>query len=420
MHARLALVMVILVAVLSAGASAASTAQGAGFRSLSAGGAHACAIRVADDTLACWGSDALGQASPPAGRYASVFTGPFHSCATRLLDHAAVCWGYNHAYYERFLPAAATASIAMGVFFICSLSADGGLICSDKSPSCDVCEDGVPLSQTPPGSFSAVTAGYDHACAIRSGDDALACWGGDAFDQASPPSGTFASVSAGYDFTCGVRLDHALRCWGAGAEDERRPPPGSFTTVAAGAAHVCALRTDRTIACWGRDTAGDTAAPPGSFVEVSAGYSFSCGVRADGSLACWGANDDGVTDPPAVDLTPPTVRCDASPAVLWPRNGKLVRVTVDVSVDDATSGPGGFVLLSVASDQVDRATGAGRHAGDIQDWTIGTADPVGFLRAETSGHAVRHYTLRYRGFDRAGNASDCTTTVTVPANRGRA
>ena len=103
--------------------------------------------------------------------------------------------------------------------------------------------------------------------------------------------------------------------------------------------------------------------------------------------------------------------------MLWPRNGKLVPVTVDVSVDDANSGPGGFTLLSVASDQADRTTGSRRHAGDVQSWTIGTADAAGLLRAETSGDAVRRYTLRYRGFDRAGNASDCATTVTVPATR---
>jgi alpha-tubulin suppressor-like RCC1 family protein len=420
LHARFALVLIVFVAVLSAGATAPATAHAAGFRSLSAGGAHACAIRVEDDTLACWGWDAFGQASPPAGRYASVFAGGYHSCATRLPDRSAVCWGYNHAYYERFLPAGATASIAMGVFFMCSLSENGGLICGDKSPTCDVCDDGVALSQTPPGSFRAVTAGFNHACAIRSGDDTLACWGDDTFGEASPPPGAFASVSSGYEFTCGIRLDRALLCWGAGAADERRPPPGSFTAVAAGASHACALRTDRSIACWGRDSAGDTASPPGSFSEVSAGYNFSCGIRVDGALACWGADGYGVTDPPAIDRTPPTVRCEASPAVLWPRNGKLVPVTVDMSVDDAGSGPGGFALLSAASDQADRATGSRRHAGDVQGWTSGTADVAGLLRAETSGDAIRHYTLRYRGFDRAGNASDCTTTVTVPANRGRA
>jgi len=400
---------VLAVAALLASALPA-TVQAAGYRSLSAGATHACAIRLDDDAIVCWGSNDLGQASPPAGRYAAVFADGGHTCATRLLDHTAACWGSNVAYYERFLPAGAVASIADGVFFICSLSADGRLLCSDKGPTCDICDDGVPLSQTPPGTFAAVTAGYDHACAIRNGDATLVCWGDDTFGQASPPPGTFASISAGYDVTCGVRVDHALLCWGLPAQDHLRPPPGSFTTVSAGPSHACALRTDGSIACWGRNSFGEANAPPGSFTEVSSGNGYACAIRVDGSLACWGYNGYGEADPPdEVDTTPPTVRCGATPAVLWPRNHKLVPVAVDVAVADAASGPGGFRLLAVASD-----------ADDQQGWAIGTADTAGFLRAETSGHAVRRYTLRYRGFDRAGNASDCTATVTVPANRGRA
>jgi hypothetical protein len=515
---------VLAVAALLASAAVPATAHAAGYRSVSAGGGYACAIRVADDALVCWGANAFGQASPPAGRYAAVFAGGYHSCATRLLDRSAVCWGRNHAYYERFLPVGPVTSIAMGVFFMCSLSADGGLICGDKDPTCDVCDDGVPLSQVPPGGFEAVTAGFNHACAIRSGDGTLVCWGDDTFGEASPPPGAFASVSAGYEFTCGVRRDHALLCWGANAQDEWKPPPGSFTTVASGAVHACALRTDGSLACWGRDTAGETDPPPGSFKELSSGYGFSCAVRADGSLACWGANGSGAADPPGeppkqpptttialtpaspdgangwyvssvhaavsatanvpgadvvqtlcaldpvpapasfydfpygcayfgdgldvggdgehalyaasrdaggmveapvhvrfkLDRAPPAVRCSASPALLWPRNGKLIAVAVDVSVEDATSGPGGFALLSVASDQADGATGGARHAADMQGWAVGTADAAGFLRAETRGRDARRYTLRYRGFDRAGNAGGCRVTVTVPANRGRA
>src|SRR5215212_399528 len=223
------LALALLVATLLAGATVSASAHAAGYRSVSAGGSHACAIRVDDDAIVCWGWNDLGQASPPAGRYASVFAGDYHSCATRLVDHVAVCWGYNHAYYERFLPAGPVASIAMGSFFMCSLSATGGLICGDKSATCDVCYDDVPLSQTPPGSFKAVTAGFRHACAIRDGDDTLACWGDDESGEASPPPAAFASVSAGSSFTCGVRLDHALLCWGARVTDDWRPPAGSFT-----------------------------------------------------------------------------------------------------------------------------------------------------------------------------------------------
>jgi alpha-tubulin suppressor-like RCC1 family protein len=309
---RASCALVLVVAALLA--ADAALAHAAGYRSLSAGGSHACAIRVDDDAIACWGDDSLGQASPPSGRFAAVFAGVYHGCAIRLLDRSAVCWGYNHAYYERFLPAGPVASIGLGVFFICSLSAEGRPICADKGPSCDICEDGIPLSHTPPGSFEALAAGWGHACAIRDGDDTLACWGDDTFGQASPPPGAFASVSAGYDFTCGVRLDHVLLCWGWDM-DGRAPPAGSFTRVAAGASHACALRTDGSVACWGRNASGQTDAPSGSFTEVSGGYSFSCGVRTNGSLACWGANGGGQADPPAeLDRTPPVVQCSASPS----------------------------------------------------------------------------------------------------------
>jgi hypothetical protein len=506
----------LVLAVAALLAADAGLAHAAGYRSLSAGGSHACAIRADDDAIVCWGDDSLGQASPPAGRFAAVFAGDYHSCAIRLLDRAALCWGRSVAYYERFLPAGPAESLAIGSFFMCALSAEGQLLCGDKGPSCDVCEDGIPLSQTPPGSFKAVTAGFDHACAIHSGDDTVACWGDDTFGEASPPAGAFASVSAGYDFSCGVRLDHALLCWGWDM-DGRAPPAGSFATVDAGASHACALRTDGSVACWGRNASGQTDAPSGSFTEVSGGYSFSCGVRLDGSLACWGANGGGQADPPGeppklpptttialtpaspdgangwyvspvhaavsataqvpgvtvpqiacvldptpvpatfydfpygcpylgkgldvtedgehalyaasrdssgmaetpiaarfkLDRTPPVVQCSASPSSLWPRNRKLVAVAVDVPIADATSGPAGFTLLSVASDEPGGAT-------DLQGWTIGTADAAGFLRAETRGRATRRYTLRYRGFDHAGNASDCDVTVVVPANRRNA
>ena len=56
-------------------------------------------------------------------------------------------------------------------------------------------------------------------------------------------------------------------------------------------------------------------------------------------------------------------------------------------------------------------------AGDIKDWTPGTADTSGQLRAERYG-GTREYTLTYQGIDKAGNRTDektnCKATVTVP------
>ncbi len=51
-------------------------------------------------------------------------------------------------------------------------------------------------------------------------------------------------------------------------------------------------------------------------------------------------------------------------------------------------------------------------AGDIQDWTVGTADTTGQLRIERYS-IDRVYALTYHGFDAAGNTARCTTDLTI-------
>ena len=112
------------------------------------------------------------------------------------------------------------------------------------------------------------------------------------------------------------------------------------------------------------------------------------------------------------DTTPPTVACSAAPTQLWPPNNKLVAVTTHVSVSDSGSGPAGFTLSSVTSNEGD---GASESAG----WTPGTPDTTGFLQASRLGSGTgRVYTLTYQGRDNAGNSAACTTTVTVPHDQG--
>jgi hypothetical protein len=120
-----------------------------------------------------------------------------------------------------------------------------------------------------------------------------------------------------------------------------------------------------------------------------------------------------------IDKTAPTLACSASPKALWPANHKMVAVQAAVSVNDALSGPGGFVLVSAASNEPDDGLGDGDTANDIQDFVIGTPDLAGLVRAERSGRgAGRTYSLSYRGWDAAGNPGTCTTAVSVPHDRG--
>lgn len=119
-----------------------------------------------------------------------------------------------------------------------------------------------------------------------------------------------------------------------------------------------------------------------------------------------------------LDITPPTVTCSATPSILWPPNHKLVSVTATVTVADAGSGPDGFMLVSVTSNEPDNSLGDGDQPNDIQGFVVSTADTSGSLRAERSGKGHgRVYTLAYRASDVAGNSAICSTTVTVPHNR---
>jgi hypothetical protein len=88
-------------------------------------------------------------------------------------------------------------------------------------------------------------------------------------------------------------------------------------------------------------------------------------------------------------------------------------------VGDAVSGPAGFQLHRVVSDQPDSGTGGGDRPDDIQGWTTGTDDTSGQLRAELSGHATRTYRIEYLGFDQAGSSHLCLQKVTVLAPGSR-
>ena len=95
-------------------------------------------------------------------------------------------------------------------------------------------------------------------------------------------------------------------------------------------------------------------------------------------------------------------------------NHKLITVNTTVTVTDGVggSGAGGFTLVSVTSSQADSGLARDDVAGDIQGWSVGTADTGGLLRQERYGND-RVYTLTYQGRDIAGNTATCTTTVTV-------
>ena len=203
---------------------------------------------------------------PARAGYVAVSAGGRHTCAIRASDSAIACWGANgYRYYD---PEAGEVRIQ---------------------------ETG--LTDAPDGSYTAVSAGTDHNCAIRE-DKTLACWGESPTEEkvglTNAPGGHFTAISAGGSHTCAIRESGAIECWGRNYRGVRQgtgstdAPPGRFTAVSAGSLHTCGLRESGAIECWGDDGYEQTYAPAGSYTAVSAGGSFTCAIRESGEIACWG------------------------------------------------------------------------------------------------------------------------------------
>ena len=150
--------------------------------------------------------------------------------------------------------------------------------------------------------FTALDAGDQHSCAIRT-NGTIACWGNNEHGQADPPEGQFTAVSAGWAHSCGLRTNNTITCWGTNWNGPNSPPEGQFAAISAGRTHTCALRTNRTISCWGRNQYRQADAPTGQFTAISAGGSHTCALRADSTITCWGSNSDGQTDQPEGQFT---------------------------------------------------------------------------------------------------------------------
>ena len=265
------------------------------YAQVSAGGLHTCGLKT-DGTLACWGDNGEGQATPPDGTFTQVSTGFWHTCGIKT-DGTVACWGSNGDRQTTPLTGVFT-QVSAGYGHTCGVQTDGTVACWGSNNS--FWGSFIGQATPPPGTFIQVSAGDYHTCGVKS-DGTLACWGGSwdgEIGEAMPPAGTFTQVSAGGLHTCGLRSDGTVACWGSNSYGQATPSPGTFTQVSAGFSHTCGIKTDDTVACWGDNDEGQANRPGGIFTQVSAGYSHTCAVKSEGMVVCWGDNGSGQSTPP--------------------------------------------------------------------------------------------------------------------------
>ena len=225
------------------------------FKSVSASYVHTCGILDGETTgqpdgeVLCWGHNANGQATPPAGAtFSQLSVGLYHGCG--LLDaqdgqsaRRAVCWGADNNLDEN--------DNVVPTIYRFDTKADFG-------------QADIP-AKLADKEFTSISAGRYHTCAVRSDNGAVECWG-DAEatkipTQLSDERFSSVSVSSLALFTCGITEGNRVRCWGPG-EQHHVPEDyvdAEFASVSASGWHVCATTANGRVFCWGADA--DTSTP---------------------------------------------------------------------------------------------------------------------------------------------------------------
>ena len=80
-----------------------------------------------DGSVACWGRDLSGQASPPAGEFATVSVGLQHTCGVRT-NGTVACWGWD-GNGEASPPEGQFISVSPGLRYTCGVRTDGSIEC---------------------------------------------------------------------------------------------------------------------------------------------------------------------------------------------------------------------------------------------------------------------------------------------------
>lgn len=303
-------------------APAPAPAEVGSWLQVSAGYYHTCAIRV-DHHLFCWGQDnrsQLGNGGANAdsavpvevsggATWKSVSAGSASTCAIRLTGHL-FCWGrddFGQAGNGPGTTGDQATPVQVGSASDWKSVSDGlgETVCGRRANKRIYCwgRDNNGQVGNGPGGFGDVLA----PTAVGTNAD-------------------WTSVSTGGYHTCGRRSNGRVYCWGDdldGAVGDGGSLPGAdrsvptqvagnhadWTSVVSGITHSCGRRASGRLYCWGSDIDGGlgnggggntSKSSPGqvsggatNWKAVFAGSYVTCATKTTGQLFCWGADDDG-------------------------------------------------------------------------------------------------------------------------------
>jgi alpha-tubulin suppressor-like RCC1 family protein len=269
------------------------------FTQITHGHRHACGLTTTGKAY-CWGDNDRGQLGTDTTlasevplavvgnlTFVSITGGGRQTCALTVAGQA-YCWG-NNAYGELGIGTRDEFGER------CFVPNGGSYYACRKRPTA------VSGGHT----FSSISAGAIHTCAIRRGDGALFCWGLNDYGQlGTGPVTVNCSNRFGGQFACEVSP--------APLNDGR-----AYVSVSAGYLHSCAVATNGSGLCWGRNEGGQLGRSTAeqctdanrifyacgvtpavvsggrTFSVIDAGFQHSCGLTAGREIYCWGDNQYG-------------------------------------------------------------------------------------------------------------------------------
>ena len=298
-----------------------------GFASVTAGGAHSCALTSAGAAF-CWGRGESGQLGVPVPPSTCMTESGLFPCS---MVPVPVNGGISFT------------QLAGGSSHTCGLTSAGVAWCWGSNAEGQLGDNtttnrDAPVPVATGLTFVSIDAGASHTCALES-NGAAWCWGrnnrGQLGNGGTTNSPVPVAVSGGLSFqqitaggfingyTCGLTSGNA-HCWG----DNERGQLGigaadlvahslplavsgglTFTALTAGLGrHTCGLTPSGAAWCWGENTYGalgirgrrDSSIPAAvagnlSFIQVVAGgfIGHTCARLGTGTAYCWGENERG-------------------------------------------------------------------------------------------------------------------------------